>query len=87
MSLLLLKKKEFNKLLPGGQDGQICWKECIVVDLDNVPNHHIEPLNPQPLTISQHFHFTMIDFIIRSMSFLCQICININTLESHSIHS
>lgn len=45
-------KKQVNNLLPGGEDGQICWKERVVVDFYNIPNHHIKPLNPEPVTIS-----------------------------------
>lgn len=77
-----LLKKQVNKLLPGGEDGQICWKERVVVDFYNISNHHIKPLNPEPVTFSQHFNFAVVDFIICSMSFLFQMYIIINRLES-----
>jgi hypothetical protein len=67
---IIVIKKKSRILLPGGQNDQICWKEVIVVDLNNIPNCHIEPLNPQPMTISQHFNFTVVNFAICSMPLL-----------------
>lgn len=62
--------RRLNSHSPRGQQYEIGWEKVIVVDLGDVADGQVLPLNGLPDALPKNLHFSMIRLIIGSMSLL-----------------